>query len=593
MSAQHDIDAATVEVIRNYLTSAATEMQRTLIRTAYNTIIYEILDFGISVFDKDLNLIADSPGLALFLGANDYGIEKAVEHVGEENMNPGDVLIMNYPYWSGTHTLDVLLFAPVFHDDELIGYTTCRAHWLDLGAKDSGYVLDSTDVHQEGVLFPGTKVYKEGEPDPEIMDIIRFNSRMPEKVMGDLNAQIAAVRTGEERLRELYEKYGGETVEAAIDKVLEHGENTARTAVEDLPDGTWSATGYADGVNREAGDLIKLRAEVTIDGDEFSVNFEGSSDQVDEPLNIPPGMSETICKLCFKTVTTPEEDSNGGQYEPLSIEIPENNIFNASYPAPTFTVWTGILGIDVVYKALAKAVPDRVPASTGGDLADIMLYGQNPETGRPFVEANNEGVGWGAGAAHDGANALMHISETMVRNIPVEVFENKAPIRFDQLSLREDSGGPGKHRGGLGIRRDFRILEPVGALSIIQKTRTDNWGMDGGDSGAKNVVVLDSDEDDFDDRVQVLVDNDDLHDGDGKHVGMFRGEFVPGEVISNRTAGGGGFGDPFERDPEAVRQDVIDGYVSREAAEEQYGVVVTEDDEIDFEATEARRSSGD
>jgi hypothetical protein len=216
MSTQ-DIDAATVEVVRNYLTSAATEMQRTLIRTAYNTIIYEILDFGISVFDRDLNLIADSPGLALFLGANDYGIEKAVEHVGEENMDPGDVFIMNYPYWSGTHTLDVLLFAPVFHDEELIGYTTCRAHWLDLGAKDSGYVLDSTDVHQEGVLFPGTKVYKGGEPDPEIMDIIRFNSRMPEKVVGDLNAQVAAVRTGEQRLQELYEKYGADTVETAVD----------------------------------------------------------------------------------------------------------------------------------------------------------------------------------------------------------------------------------------------------------------------------------------------------------------------------------------------------------------------------------------
>lgn len=582
----HDIDPATVEVIRNYLTSAATEMQRTLIRTAYNTIIYEILDFGISVFDKDLNLIADSPGLALFLGANDYGIKKAIEHVGEENMNPGDVLIMNYPYWSGTHTQDVLLFAPVFLDDELIGYTTCRAHWLDLGAKDSGYVLDSTDVHQEGVLFPGTKVYKEGEPDPEIMDLIRFNSRMPDKVTGDLNAQVAAVRTGEQRLQELYEKYGGDTVEAAIDKILEHGEETSRSAVADLPDGTWSATGYADGVNRDPDDLIKLRAEVTIDGEEFSVDFSGSSPEVDEPLNIPPGMSETIGKLCFKTLTTPDEDSNGGQYAPLSVHAPEDTIFNASYPAPTFTVWTGIVAIDVVYQALAKGMPDRVPASTGGDLADIMLYGENPETGRPFVEANNEGVGWGAGIGHDGANALMHISETMVRNIPVEVFENKAPIRFDELSLRADSGGPGEHRGGLGIRRDYRMLEPVGALSIIQKTRTENWGLDGGEPGAKNVVALDSDEDDFDERIQVLVDNDDLYDDESvKHVGMFRGNFRPGEVISNRTAGGGGYGDPFDRDPDAVREDVLDGYVTPEAAREQYGVVVSEDGVVDKEAT--------
>lgn len=573
----HDVDPATVEVIRNYLTSAATEMQRTLIRTAYNTIIYEILDFGISVFDRDLNLIADSPGLALFLGANDYGIKKAIDHVGEENMNPGDVLIMNYPYWSGTHTQDVLLFAPVFLDEELIGYTTCRAHWLDLGAKDSGYVLDSTDVHQEGVLFPGTKVYKEGEPDPEIMDLIRFNSRMPDKVTGDLNAQVAAVRTGEQRLQELYEKYGGATVEAAIDKILEHGEETSRSAV---------------GVNRDPDDLIKLCAEVTINGEEFSVDFSGSSPEVDEPLNIPPGMSETIGKLCFKTLTTPDEDSNGGQYAPLSVNAPEDTIFNASYPAPTFTVWTGIVAIDVVYQALAKGMPDRVPASTGGDLADIMLYGENPETGRPFVEANNEGVGWGGGVGHDGANALMHISETMVRNIPVEVFENKAPIRFDELSLRVDSGGPGEHRGGLGIRRDYRMLEPVGALSIIQKTRTENWGLDGGEPGAKNVVALDSDEDDFDERIQVLVDNDDLYnDKSVKYVGMFRGNFKPGEVISNRTAGGGGYGDPFERDPDAVREDVLDGYVTPEAAREQYGVVVSKDGVVDEAATAKLRES--
>jgi len=195
-------------------------------------------------------------------------------------------------------------------------------------------------------------------------------------------------------------------------------------------------------------------------------------------------MSETICKLCFKTLTTPE-GLQRRSVRAADDARPRGQHLQRELPAPTFTVWTGIVGIDVVYKALAKGMPDRVPASSGGDLADIMLYGENPETGRPFVEANNEGVGWGAGVGHDGANALMHISETMVRNIPIEVFENKAPIRFDQLSLREDSGGPGEHRGGLGIRRDFRVLEPVGALSIIQKTRTDNWGWTAGSPGRR------------------------------------------------------------------------------------------------------------
>ncbi|WP_323173635.1 hydantoinase B/oxoprolinase family protein [Natrialba sp. PRR66] len=589
-----DIDAATVEVVRNYLTSAATEMQRTLIRTAYNTIIYEILDFGISLYDRDRNLIADSPGLALFLGANDYALEKVVDHVGEENMNPGDVILMNYPYWSSTHTLDVGVFAPIFREgpdvppeeNELIGYAATRAHWLDLGAKDEGYVLDSTDVHQEGMIFPGTKVHKEGEPDEEILDLIRFNSRIPDKVLGDLNAQIAAIRTGKRRLRELHGKYGGETVEACIERVQNHGERTAREAVRELPDGTWSAVDYADGTT---GDGIRIEVEVTIDGDEFHVDFSGSSEQVDEPLNIPRGMTETVCKLCFKAITTPEETSNAGQYAPLSLHAPEGSLFNATYPAPTFTIWTGIISVDVVFKALAKAMPERIPASSGGDIPDIMLFGQDPETGRQFVEANNDAVGWGATDDHDGASAIMHLTETMVQNIPVEVFENKAPVAFDELSLRQDSGGPGEHRGGLGLRRDYRVEGPVGALSIIQKTRETGWGIDGGDPGAKNGVVLDL-HDNADDRVQVLVDNTDIYD-DEMWVGMFRGTFRKGEVISNRTGGGGGYGNPSDRDPEAVREDVIDGYVSREAAREEYDVALTEDDEIDCEETDRLRSN--
>ena len=572
-----DIDAATLEVIRNYLTSAATEMQRTLVRTAYNAIVYEILDFGISMYDKDLNLIADSPGLALFLGANDYGLEKGVEHIGEENFEPGDVALLNYPYWSGTHTLDVLVFAPVFDEagENLLGYTTCRAHWLDLGAKDSGYVLDSTDVHQEGLIFPGTKVYKAGEPDEEILELIRYNSRIPDKVMGDLNAQFAAINTGNARLRELHERYGTETVETAIDEILNHGERTATDAVSELPDGTWSAVDYADGTpasDRDPDDLIRLEAEVAINGDEFTVDFSGSSEEVNEPLNIPIGMTETITKLCFKSITTPDEDSNEGQYEPLNVVAPEGNIFHATYPAPTFTIWTAIVGIDVIYKALAKAVPEKIPAASGGDLLSIMVYGENPETGQQFVEANNEGVGWGAAVDHDGANALMHISETMVQNVPIEVYENKAPLEIERLKLREDSGGAGEYRGGLGIQRDYTFTHPVGALSIIQKTKTDNWGLEGGKSGARNAVVL--------------------HPGTEKEewTGMMRETFAAGEGLSNRSGGGAGRGDPFDRDPEKVRQDVLDGYVPQEAARKEYGVVVTEDGEIDEAATEELRS---
>lgn len=565
------VDASTVEVVRNYLNSAAAEMQRTLIRTAYNTIVYEILDFGISLYDRELELVADSPGLAMFLGANDYAIRKGVEHVGAENLDPGDIVIMNYPYWSGSHTLDVCLFAPIHLDEELIGYATCRIHWLDLGQKDPGYVLDSTDIHQEGLLFPGTKVFKRGEPDEEILDLIRFNSRIPDKVIGDLHAQVAAINTGKRRLRELYEKYGEEVVEASIARIHDHGEESARRAVAELPDGSWSAVDYCDGFDRPEGDLIRMEARVTIEGEEFTIDFSGSEEQVDEPLNIPIGDAESAAKLCFKAVTTPDVDSNAGQFRPLRVEAREGTLFNAVYPAPTFTLWPAILVIDVVFKALAQALPDRIPASSGGDLCDIMLYGQDPETGKMFVEANNEGVGWGASRERDGPNALMHLSETMVKNIPVEVFETKAPVLFDRLELRQDSGGPGEKRGGLGIRRDFRFTHPCGALSIIQKTKTDGWGLEGGKPGARNAVVL-----------RPGTDREEW-------TGMMRGQFEPDDVVSNRSGGGGGHGDPFRRDPEAVRSDVIDGYVSREAAREEYGVVVDDDLEVDEDATQELR----
>ncbi len=454
------------------------------------------------------------------------------------------------------------------------------------GAKDPGYVLDSTDRYQEGVLFPGTKVNERGEPREDILDLIRFNSRLPDKTIGDLNAQIAAVNTGKRRLRELHDKYGSRTVEAAIDRFLEYGARTAHEAVAELPDGSWSAVDYVDndGIDTEP---IRMGVEVTIDGDSFAVDFSDSSEQVEGPVNVPLGRTQAACKFVLKTLTTPDRGANAGHYAPLTMTVPEGNLYNAAHPAATYTLWASTLVVDVLYMALAKGMPDRVPASSGGDICSVMLYGEDPDTGQRFVEANNEAVGWGAGATHDGANALMHVVQTMVRNIPVEVFENKAPVTFDRLELRQDTGGAGEYRGGLGVRRDYRFEAPLEALTLIKKTQHEGWGLDGGGPGALNVVTLDELEDDWDERMQILADNDHLHDGEEgqKHVGMMRGEFKPGEVLSNRSGGGGGYGDPHERSPERVRADVIDGYVSREAAREEYGVVITDSGEINWERT--------
>jgi len=249
-------------------------------------------------------------------------------------------------------------------------------------------------------------------------------------------------------------------------------------------------------VGRDPDDKIRIEAEVLINGDDFTVDLSGSADRVPEPLNIPRSMTETICKLCFKTVTTPEQDSNEGQYRPLSIVAPQGSVFNAQYHTPTSTVWTSIVGIDVIYQALAKAIPDQAPASSGGEPVAIQIYGEHPDTDQMFVEANNDAVGWGANPNHNGANILMHISKTMVRNIPIEVLENKAPIRFNRLELRQDSGGAGANRGDLGTRKDFKFTKKSGALSIVQRSRSEGWGLEGGEPGSCTVFALQDLEDD-------------------------------------------------------------------------------------------------
>jgi len=565
------IDPATVEVVRNYFSSAGEEMHNTLVRTAYNTIIYEILDFGITLYDKDLNLIADSPGLSLFLGANDFGIKNGVERVGKGNLEPGDIMFLNYPYWSSGHVFDVLLFAPYFREDEIIGYGAVRAHWLDLGAKDNAYILDSTDVHQEGLIMPGVKIYKAGEPDEELHDILRYNSRLPNKIIGDLNAQVAALRVGERRMTEVYEKYGQETVEASIGRILDHGEELVREKIRELPDGTWYAEDFVDddGITDE---LVKIGVDVTIDGDEFTVDFTPSDGAQDGPINVPFGVTQTTAKLVLKILTTPREPPNGGHYRPSSVVAPEGTLFHAKYPAPTFTLWPSIHAIDVIFKALSQGIPERVASSSGADLISLMIYGEHPKSGQRFVEATNEGVGWGAFEGHDGEHALMHISESRVKNIPTEVFEQKVPIIVERYGLRQDSGGAGEQRGGVGAERKYRFTAPVGALTVCKNMKTERWGVDGGHAGAKHDLVW------FPGSEKEL------------HEGTHRDEFDAGERIVTRAGGGGGYGDPHERDPEAVQEDVKNGYVSRKAAREEYGVVITEDGKIDYDETESLRS---
>ena len=442
------IDGATAEVIRSYLLSAAQEMKATLVRTAFNPVIYEVLDFGISMYDRKLDLVAEAPGLTMFLGANDFSVRKVVEYLGVEAFEDGDVVISNYPYWNAAHTYDASLIAAVFVSgfDGPFGFLCVRAHWADLGAKDPGYVLDSTDMHQEGLVFPGTKVFKRGEPDREIIELIRFNSRMPEIVVGDLNAMVASLRTGERRLRETVAKFGRETVDAAIAVILDHGERTTARALAELPHGSWSAEDIIDD-DGISDDPITMKATVTIGDGAFTVDFTGSAGTQKGPVNMPFGTTLAMCKVVFKALTTPETPSNAGHTRALEVIAEPGNLFHAVYPAPTFTLWTGIVGLELLFKALAQAMPERFSASSGGDVPGFMMLGVHPDTGKFFALSNNDPVGWGASPRHDGASALLHLSESIVRNTPLEVLETNTTMFFERFELRQRFGRAGQVSG--------------------------------------------------------------------------------------------------------------------------------------------------
>jgi N-methylhydantoinase B len=547
-------DGATAGVVHRYLLAAAEEMRTALVRTAFNPVIYEVLDFGISIYDEHLDLLAEAPGITSFLGANDYAIRKAVEHVGIDQLEPGDVVMMNYPFWNSAHAYDATLFGPVFCGGERpFAYLCVRAHWMDLGAKDPGYVLDSTDVHQEGLLFPGTKVFRRYEESREILDLLRFNSRMPDLIMGDLHAQVSAIRTGERRVRELVERFGAGTVNAVAQRLYDEGERRTRAVLSELPQGSWSAEDWADG-DMNTKTPLKLSVTVTIADGRIEFDFAGSAGTAVGPVNLPFGSTLAMCKVALKGLTTPYEPANAGHTRPLSVRAEPGSLFHAVYPAPTFTQWTHIVAFELLHKALAQGMPERVPASSGGDMPGFMMVGTHPETRSLFAVSNNEVVGWGATHDHDGNDATIHPSESIVRNTPVEVLEQKTTMLIERLEMRPDSGGAGRFRGGCGIERSISFLGDGEFLNVVQKTISPPWPIAGGRESEPTRILA-----------YAGTDRE-------RPISIERIDVRAGDRVIVRTAGGAGYGDPHERPRELVRTDVEEGLVSPEAARRDYGL---------------------
>lgn len=566
-------DPITLEVIRNGLLSAADEVAHQLVRTSYNTMVYEIHDYGIGIHDADGDVVADTPGIAIYTRGNDYGVKRGIEFVGKENLRAGDIYMINYPYWSSAHGLDVLVFAPIIIEGKIHGYVSCRIHILDLKQRDPGYVLDSTSMYEEGVFFPASRLYIEGKENRDIFNMIRFNSRMPERTVGDVQAQCAACFAGVKRFEEIVDKYSSDTVLEAMREINRQGEELSRQALAKLPEGTWEAEDIVDNDGVDLDRPIHIRVKITIKDGRMTMDWRDSDSDVRGPINLPRGLTEAASCLVFKSITTPDSRVVAGNFAPLEILTKPGSVMHAVPPMPTFTLWTAILAPEVALKALAKAIPDRIPACSGGDVADMMGLGVDPRTNEPWLEATNEAVGFGASAHEDGEDGIMHISEPGCRNNPVESLELRSPMIIDSYGYVTDSGGPGKYRGGVGIERAYRFTSPSSGICIVYKTKSSPWGINGGHAGTNNTVFINPG-----------TDHEERKGGSYNHLDA-------GDVLLNRTGGGGGYGDPYLRDVAAVEKDVRNGFVSVEGARRDYGVVIDPDTlQVEEEKTSFLRS---
>lgn len=575
MTVSNEIDPITVEVIRSYFQSTANQMSATLVRAAFSPIIYEVRDFSVGVYNSNAELIAEGPGLPVFMGTLAFTIRTVIDHVGADTVCDGDVLLCNYPYWTGAHSQDAVLIRPVFVAGEIFGYIAVKAHWMDNGAKDI-YCTDTIDVFQEGLQIKVAKLVRAGAVNQELVEILQTNSRLPEALSGDLSAQLAACDFGERRFSDLIARYGAAMVSAAITSILDHGERLARQAIAEIPDGEWIAESALD--NDGIGtDPIGIRLRLIIAGNTITVDLDGSAPQTRGPMNCPIASTISVLRLAMKMIVAPHFDANEGFFRALEVRAPERSVVNPSYPAPVMLYgWTTMAVGEAVFDAFSQASPERSVARSGGDIGALLFSGID-SAGEYFAGGGDEGCGAGASDDDDGESAIIHFSLGGARNIPVEILEERFPIVTEFYRLRRDSGGAGRNRGGLGLDRQWLVLADTNLISTIEQTRNAPKGVAGGQASDRNALVL---------RPAT---------SDEQVVGKLSGHLVrSGERFCVQTRGGAGWGAPFDRDAERVIADVRSGYVSIAAAERDYGVVCIANGaniQVDITATTARRAA--
>jgi N-methylhydantoinase B/oxoprolinase/acetone carboxylase alpha subunit len=586
--AQRDtrMDPVTLEVLRNGFVQICNEVTITLLKTAHSVIFNEGKDVSSAVFDKDVRLIAqDMQGCPVHIAAMGQSVKAGVAQYGIDDLRPGDVLLVNDSYTGGTHLPDVTVFAPVFWNRELVGFVANRGHHNDVGGIAPGSMPgDATEMYQEGLIIPAVKIFEEGRRNRDVWSIILANVRLPDTTRGDISAQTAGVHTGMRRFKSILAKYATKTVQAGIDEIIAYSERHMRSEIEKMPDGTYRFVDYmdTDGVTGRPVKIVMTGRKV---GSEIEFDFTGTDPQVGGAVNCVYSVTLSSVWIGLLMVTDPNIHPSEGAFAPVRVIAPRGTLVNPIRPASTVSGLTETCNriIDMVFGALAPGIPQHVAA---GELGSCNVYtlggtraadgdGGGSTEGESWVTILNPKGGWGAMANKDGWTCIQDpLSNCRLQ--PAEALENVFPIKVRRLELRTGPQGAGKRRGGFGLRRDIEVTQNCVLSTCIDRSVIPPFGLFGGQDGAPNLIYARKKGSEQWELVSPRHSNLPLDAGD---------------TVRIETAIGGGFGDPLEREPELVAEDVRDGYLTAEEAQSAYGVVLDDELSPDAERTRAVREA--
>ena len=546
------------EVIKDCIVALGDEMFEAVIRTSMSPIIYETTDFAVGATDARGNLLAQGNGVTAFLATLDTAVQDLLKHYPEPgDIAPGDAFITNSPYsGGGTHLSDVVIIVPVFHNGRLIAFTVNKAHWTEVGGAQPGSVsTESTEIYQEGLHFRFLKLYSGGELNRSLVQVIRDNVRLPDSTIGDMHSGVAAARVGAARLRELAEKYGADAVLDAMEDLLDYGERMTVEEILKLPNGRYEACDIveSDGLGNGPFDI---RCAVTIEDTVIRADFTGTSPQAQGPINCAYTGLVTGARCLFKAITNTDIPANGGCFRPLEVICPEGTVISARSPAPVSLYYESLIAaIDVMWKALAPVLPDRLSAGHQRTVGANFISGNHPDTGDLFVMGQPLVGGWGASEGVDGDSGQFCCGNGETYNVPIELFETRYGLQVEQYAFHNEPGGEGRYRGGKGVVLDYRVTSPEVFLTYAaSRTEAPPWPVRQGRTGSTNYAKI-------------------LRRSGGEErysmCTMVRAE--KGDCIRLVSATGGGFGDPRDREAEAIARDIRNGYLTREQAASVFG----------------------